>query len=62
MRNPTRMFSMNIPLDVHRALKREAFVRETTMGEIVLAALEQWGIGPQTDEEGADREDDRHRE
>jgi len=62
MRNPTRMFSMNMPLDVHRALKREAFEGETTMGEIVLAALEQWGIGPKTDEKGADREDDRHRE
>ncbi|OWU67728.1 hypothetical protein ATO2_14430 [Roseovarius sp. 22II1-1F6A] len=67
MRNPTRMFSMNMPVDVHRALKREAFEREafereTTMGEIVLEALELWGIDPKTDEKGADREDDRHRE
>lgn len=62
MRNPTRMFSMSMPVDVHRALKREAFERETTMGEIVLEALSQWGIVLKTDEEGADREDDRHRE
>jgi hypothetical protein len=62
MRNPTRMFSMNMPVDVHRALKREAVERETTMGEIVLEALGQWGIALKTDEEGADREDDRHRE
>ena len=32
MRNPTRMFSMNMPVDVHRALKRETFERDTTMG------------------------------
>lgn len=62
MRNPTRMFSMNMPVDVHRALKREAVERETTMGEIVLEALELWGLSQKTDEEGADREDDRHRE
>ncbi|MCA1337952.1 hypothetical protein [Pseudooceanicola marinus] len=53
---------MNMPVDVHRALKREAFERETTMGEIVLEALELWGLRQKTDEEGADREDDRHRE
>lgn len=62
MRNPTRMFSMNMPVDVHRALKREAFEREKTMGEIVLEALSQWGIVLKTDEEGADREGDHHRE
>jgi hypothetical protein len=62
MRNPTRMFSMNMPLNVHRALKREAFERETTMGEIVLEALELWGLCQKADEEGVDREDDRHRE
>lgn len=62
MRNPTRMFSMNMPVDVHRALKREAFERETTMGEIVLEALGQCGLRQKTDEKGADREDDRHRE
>ena len=62
MSNPTRMFSMNMPVDVHRALKREAFERETTMGEIVLDALKQWGIAQQTNEEGAGREDDRNRE
>ena len=62
MRNPTRMFSMNMPVDVHRALKREAFERETTMGEIVLEALSQCGLRQKTDEKGADREDDRHRE
>lgn len=62
MRNPTRMFSMNMPVDVHRALKREAFERETTMGELVLEALDLWGIAPKTDEEGADREVDCHRE
>lgn len=62
MRNPTRLFSMNMPVDVHRALKREAFERETTMGEVVLQALSQWGLRQNTDEEGADREDDRHRE
>ena len=62
MSNPTRMFSMNMPVDVHRALKREAFERETTMGEIVLDALKQWGIAQQINEEGAGREDDRNRE
>ena len=41
MRNPTRMFSMNMPVDVPRALKREAVERATTMGEIVLEALIQ---------------------
>ena len=62
MRNPTRMFSMNMPVDVHRALKRAAFERETKMGEIVLEALELRGIDRKTLEEGADREDDRHRQ
>lgn len=62
MRNPTRMFSMNMPVNVHRALKRAAFERETTMVEIVLEALELRGIDRKTLEEGADREDDRHRQ
>ena len=53
MRNPTRMFSMNMPVDVHRSLKRAAFERETTMGEIVLEALELRGIDQKTLEEGS---------
>ncbi len=62
MRNPTRMFSMNMPVDVHRALKRAAFERATTIVEIVLEALELRGIDRKTLEKGADRADDRHRQ
>lgn len=40
----TRLFSMNMPVSTHAALKREAFERGVTMGEIVVEALKQWGL------------------
>jgi len=49
--NSTRAFTMNMPVSVHKALRQEAFERETSMGEIVVEALLKWGLKPVTNEE-----------
>lgn len=58
---PTRLFSMNMPVPLHRALKRAAVEREKSMGEIVVEALKQWGLEP-LEEEDSGSEEDRSRQ
>lgn len=48
--NITRAFTMNMPVNVHKALRQEVFERETSMGEIVVEALLKWSLKPSTEE------------
>lgn len=57
----TRLFSMNMPRRLHRALKLEAAKRDVTMGEIVTQALKEWGLDP-LEGEGLDDEEDSDRQ
>lgn len=55
----TRAFTMNMPVNIHKALRQESFDRNITMGEIVVEALLHWGLKPD-EEKDSSSEKNRH--